>query len=119
MPEATPPSMPLWQCPIVGARMPAITRVKTAKVPFALATEKRSLVITRPGVPAPAVPEIALRLPAPRKVRGPIVSLPVRQRFGRRPKDLNYRDNGGEITVRWSQHGNGALLSHDLNLVST
>ena len=71
--------------------MPAITRVKTAEVPFALATPKRSLVVTDGRVPAPAMPEIALRLPATPKVRGVIMSF-VRERLRQRSAGQNCPD---------------------------
>jgi hypothetical protein len=57
------------------------TRVKTTKVSFALTTPNRSLVVTDRRVPAPAVAEIALGVPA-RKVRGLTMNLPVRERVG-------------------------------------
>jgi hypothetical protein len=79
--------------------MPAITRIKTAKVPFALATPKGPLVVTDRRVPPPAVAEIALRLPAPPKVRGMLVSLPVRQHLAQGPKNHNCRPNGDETNV--------------------
>jgi hypothetical protein len=79
--------------------MPSIARVKTAKVPFALATPKRALVITDGRVPAPAVAKRALRLPATRKVRGVIANFSVRQGFGQRRAGENCSDNDDETSA--------------------
>ena len=54
--------------------------------------------------------EIALRLPAPHRVRAPIMNLHVRQRLGQGPEGENCRDNGGETNVWSSQIGDETLL---------
>jgi hypothetical protein len=91
MPEATPPSRLRCQHSIERARMPTVTRIKTAKVPFALATPKGPLVETDGRVPPPAVAEIALRLSAPLKMRGPFASTWLKG-----PKGQNCRNDGDE-----------------------
>ena len=53
----------------------------------------------RQSRPTPTVAEIALRLPAPHRVRAPIMNLHVRQRLGQGPEGENCRDNGGETNV--------------------
>jgi hypothetical protein len=76
--------------------MPTVTRIKTAKVPFALATPKGSLVETDSRVPPPTVAEIALRLPATRKVRRVIANSSVREGLGQATKSHSCRHNGDE-----------------------
>jgi hypothetical protein len=76
--------------------MPAVTRVKTAKVSFALTTPNRALVVTGGWVPAAAVSKIALGVPASTTVRGLTMNLPVRQRFGQRPVGQHRRDKDHE-----------------------
>jgi hypothetical protein len=78
-------------------------------VAIAPATPNRSLVKTDGRVPPPAVAEIALCLPAPLMVRVPVMSLPVRQRFGRGPKGHNCRDNGDETASISFRKGMGQL----------
>jgi hypothetical protein len=75
--------------------MPAVIRIKTAKIPFALATPERPLVEADRGVPSPAVAEIALHLPAPPNVRVVITSFPVRERLRQRSAGQNCRDKNG------------------------
>jgi len=64
-----------------------------------LTTPKGSSIETDSRVPPPTVAEIALRLPAPHRVRAPIMNLHVRQRLGQGPEGENCRDNGGETNV--------------------
>jgi hypothetical protein len=62
MPAAAPFPTSLVGQGVVGTRMPAVTGVKTTKVP-ALPPKKRSSVITVHAIPAPPVSKITLRPP--------------------------------------------------------